>query len=140
MELLTNRTARFKATLDVPTKAAATEAKTIFLFQSNRRPTSPVKASLQEKGYRVIHVESIEAALRIWAKSITPIDLFVTDIRLQHAPGVQRLIQLFQAENSRLRVLYANDLEGPPGGVGAHEYPKQLIGMIEKSLGMPSTA
>jgi len=139
MELRPNRTARFTATLDAPTPALA-QAKTIFLFQSNRRPTSPVKAALQDKGYRVIHAESIDAAHRIWAKSITPIDLFVADIRLQHAPGVQRLIQLFQAENSRLRVLYANDLEGAPGGIGAHDYPKQLIDMIEKSLDVPVSA
>src|SRR5258706_372686 len=47
--------------------------KSIFLIHNSGRLGSPMKAALLERGYQVIHAESVEAALQIWAKLAVPV-------------------------------------------------------------------
>ena len=113
--------------------AAAT--KTIFLVHSSSQAGSPVKAALQERGYQVIHAASIGEALTIWEKSAARIDLFLADISLGRDPGVEHFVQLLQAENTRMRVLYANDLEQTTGPLTLGlSYPKQLVAVVDNCL------
>lgn len=109
-------------------------AKTIFLVQSAARPGSPVKAALLKRGYQVVHAESVDAALRTWVKLATPVDLFLADISLGRDPGIEQLVKFLQAENARMRVLYANDLDDVTGPLLAQSYPEQLVTIIDNCL------
>lgn len=92
-----------------------------------------MKAALLERGYEVIHAESVEAALAAWARLAVRVDLFLADIALGRDHGVEQLVQLLQAENPRMRVLYANDLEtGCP--LAGQSYPRQLVAVVENCL------
>lgn len=134
MELLSHHAARFTP-VPAPAPISAPLAKrTIFLVQQSSRLGNPVKTALVEKGYEVIHAESVEGALRIWASLARRVDLFLADISLGRDQGVERLVKLLQAENPRMRVLYANDLDAT-GPVVMQTYPKQLVAVIENCLG-----
>jgi CheY-like chemotaxis protein len=132
MEMLLPQTARFAAARPLPVTPPS--KKTIFFVQSCARVQNPVKAALVERGHQVIHAESVEAALRLWAKLAQPVHLFLADISLGKDQGIEQLVKLLQAENPRLRVLYANDLEHPIGPVAASSYPGQLVGVIDNCL------
>ena len=95
---------------------------------------NPVKAALLERGYQVFDAESVEAALALWPKLTRPIHLFLADISLGKDEEVERLVKMLQAENPRLRVLYANDLEQPIGPVAALSYPRQLVSVVDHCL------
>lgn len=116
-----------------PAAAAGTPAtRTVFLFHSSSLLT-PVKAALEERGYRVIHAESIESAFGLWSKLTARIDLFLADISLGRDQEVEELVRLFQGENPRMRVLYANDLEETTRPV-TMSYSQQLAGIVENCL------
>lgn len=137
MEMLSSqpgRFARFAAALPVAVPPAR-QNKTIFLVHSSCKPFSPVKAALQERGYQVIFAESVAAALRIWEKLATRVDLFLADISLGRDHSVEQLVKLLQAENPRLRVLYANDLEQAAVPMAAPVYPQQLVAVVDNCLG-----
>ena len=133
MDMLSTPRARF--TFAPPTLAPVSRPKrTVFLVHSSLRAHSPVRTALQENGYHVIYAESVEAALRVWTELTVGVDLFLADISLGKDQGVERLVKLLQAENPRLRVLYANDLEEGAGLISAQSYPQQLVAVVENCL------
>ena len=115
-------------------RQAAPAKRTILLVHRSSKATPPIKTALQEKGYEVIHADCIEAALQIWAKLATRVDLFLADIALGRDAAVEQLVKLLQAENPRLRVLYANDLDCSAGSIGLQNYPHQLVTVVENCL------
>jgi DNA-binding response OmpR family regulator len=130
--MLSRPTGRFDTVRTAPVPAVPVR-KTVFLLHSCGSLNDPVKAALLERGYQVVHAESVEAALRIWAHLPTPVDLFLADIRLGQDPGVEQLVRVLQAENSRMRVLYANDLEGARM-LASQAYPHQLVKVVDNCL------
>jgi CheY-like chemotaxis protein len=133
MALLSNRTARFRAFVP-PAPIAPQANKTVFLVHGAGEPTSAVKAALVERGYHVVFAESAEAALHTWAQLAVPIDLFLADISLGKDQAIEQLVKLLQAENPRLRLLYANDLEQAGGPILSQSYPKQLVTVVDNCL------
>jgi ActR/RegA family two-component response regulator len=116
------------------TVGAASIKKTVFLVHSCTRLQDPVKAALLERGYHVVHAESVEAALQIWARLTVSIDLFLADISLGKDQGIEQLVKLLQAENPRMRVLFANELEAAAGPIVAQCYPMQLVTVVDNCL------
>lgn len=104
--------------------------KTIFYVQNGFRFACPIKGALEESGYDVIQAESLDAALAIWVRSVMSIDLFLADLSLQTDPGIERLAKLLQAENPRMRILYANGLDE----LGSQNYPSQLAQVVQNCL------
>ena len=133
MAMLSSPMARLDA-VQPATVAAASVKKTVFLVHSCTRLQDPVKAALLERGYQVIHAESVEAALRIWARLAVPVDLFLADISLGKDQSIEQLVKLLQAENPRMRVLFANDLEEARGPIVAPCYPRQLVTVVDNCL------
>jgi hypothetical protein len=126
--------ARFEAVAPAPFPAVPLN-KTIFLVHSGGRVIDPVQAALLARGYRVVHAESVEAALRIWARLASAVDLFLADIHLGQDPRVEQLVKLLQAENPRMRVLYANDLEAEAHeSIIAQRYSSQLVTVVDNCL------
>jgi CheY-like chemotaxis protein len=134
MDWLPSKTAaRFAGARRAPATPARAE-KTILLVQNSARAHNPVKAVLQERGYKIIHAESVEAALQVWAQLPIPVDLFLADLSLGKDQGVEQLVKLLQSENPRVRVLYANDLEPSPGMLITHSYPQQIATVVDSCL------
>ena len=133
MALLSNRLARFKRFESTPPTLPPTK-KTVFLVHSAGHPTSAVKTALIERGYDVINAESPEAALRVWPRLTKPVDLFLADISLGKDQAAEQLVKLLQAENPRMRLLYANDLEEASGPILCQSYPKQLVAVVDNCL------
>lgn len=133
MELFSTQTARFKAPARIHVPESRPD-KTIFLVHTEARPGSGVKAALQERGYQVIHADSVDAAHQTWAKLGNPVHLFLADITLGRDQSIERLVKLLQAENPRMRVLYANDLEQAPHLIGAPSYAQQLVSVVDNCL------
>jgi hypothetical protein len=82
----------------------------------------------------VIHAESVDAALRTWACLQASVDLFLADISLGKDQSIEQLVKLLQAENPRLRVLYANDLEVAIAPLTVPGYPTQLVRVVDNCL------
>jgi CheY-like chemotaxis protein len=133
MAMLSSPMARFDAVRPT-TVAAASVKKTVFLVHSCTRLQDPVKAALLERGYHVVHAESVEAALRTWARLAVSVDLFLADISLGKDQNIEQLVKLLQAENPRMRVLFANDLEEARGPIVAQCYPRQLVTVVDNCL------
>ncbi len=132
MELLSRQTRRFPLASALPVPVSSGK-KTIFLVHSSIQYSSPIKAALQDRGYAVVHADTAEAALQTWAKLSCRVDLFLADISLGKDQEVERLVKLLQAENPRMRVLYANDLEVTCPSM-AQTYFTQLAGVVENCL------
>jgi CheY-like chemotaxis protein len=133
MAILTSSAARFQTADKLPPEPRR-ETRSIFLFQDNSPFAAVVKAALDQAGYTVIHADTLEAALRLWAKSIMPVDLFLADRSLQRDPGLQRLTQLLQAENPHMRVLFVNNLERPGTTPELLPYPQHVLDSVKRSL------
>jgi CheY-like chemotaxis protein len=111
------------------------DGKTVFLVDKFPGPGSPIKAALEQRGYTVIHAGSVSEALRLWSRLSARVDLFLADISLGRDHSVEELVRLLQAENSRLRVLFANDLEQPAETLlGPQGYPQQLVRIVDNCL------
>jgi hypothetical protein len=132
MEILSGQTPRHSLAPEAPEPVSALK-KRIFLIHSTPRPTHPVRAALEQKGYEVISADSVDAALRMWVKFTKPVDLFLADIMLGKDPITEQLVKLLQAENPRMRVLYANDLDLAAPLV-MQRYPQQLIAVVDNCL------
>jgi hypothetical protein len=133
MEMISTPTARLRLFRADPVPVAAVK-RTVFLVHRLFPAQSPVKVALQERGYEVVHAESVEEAWRIWAKLAIPIHLFLADISLGRDQAVERLLKLLQAENPRMRILFANDLEQATDPIAAQSYPQQLLSVVENCL------
>jgi ActR/RegA family two-component response regulator len=133
MELLSSPTPRFSP---APQTFAGVRSpkKTIFLVQNGTHLTNPICSALQENGYEVVHATSVEAGLQLWSELTQTIDLFVADMGLQKHAEVRRLVQVLQAENPRMRVLFVNDLEAIEGTSSMQLYPKQLVNVVQNCL------
>ena len=136
MEMLLSQARRFaQFTSSLPgTTPPGLQGKTIFLIHNSSQRSNPVQALLQERGYRVTLAESVAAALQIWSQLTGRVDLFLADISLGRDHSVEQLVKFLHAENPRMRVLYANDLEGDSSPIAVQRYAHQLVEVIDNCL------
>lgn len=109
-------------------------SRTIFLIQRTHRPASAIGAALQARGHELIHADSVEGALRVWTKLSAPVHLFLADTALERDHRVEELVKMLSAENPRMRVLYANDLEQSANPIANASYAQQLATVVENCL------